>query len=80
MFGRNASPLQTCSIARPALGEEKAKRYRHRHLAPLAVAPGRPLRGGRTIENVAVFGFVLPKLASFTSYDCKRHNLNSELW
>ena len=33
MFGRNASPLQTCSIARPALGEEKAQRYRHRHLA-----------------------------------------------
>ena len=36
MFGRNASPLQTCSIACPALGEEKAQRH---PLCPLRSGP-----------------------------------------
>jgi hypothetical protein len=33
MFGRNASPLQTCPIARPAFGKKEAQSDRHGHLA-----------------------------------------------
>ena len=33
MFARNASPLQTCPITRPAFGKEEAQSDRHRHLA-----------------------------------------------